>query len=454
MRKGLTFFLGAIAITVGVLLIGHLGRHQPEPIAPPWISGKLRVITRPNLLGNPTENSIWPGMEYALLRKLARDMGWEVQFQKANQFPELFDALQGNRAHLAAANLSMTSERLQQYLFTRPFNHTRVVVLLHASSPRLNGWNELPENTVVLEGSIFEKILHTQRVESWRTARVTVLTLLDQIEAQTIDATLLDENVWQLFRPFYPNIRVGLVGEQEIPIGWALPVNATGLQLRNRIDHWLSQAKQSGLLQKLQREYLAVNEDYDPAGTFYFRRLVKERLPRYRHLFQQTAALTGLDWRLLAAIAYQESHWNPHARSRTGVRGMMMLTRATARELGVENRLDSEESVLGAARYLKKLIAKFPERIPYDHRVWFALGAYNVGFRHMENARRLAQKHGADPDDWFAVRPWLARMNELDLVRSIQAWPADGQQAARYVSNIQLYYRFLLWESVRRQKRD
>ncbi len=454
MRKGLTFFLGPFAIFVLIVSIAWLGGRTPSPLPPPWAHGRLHVTTRPNLLGNPEPGSVWPGMEYALLRSLAEDKGWRIRFHEASSFGALFHDLEQGRAHLAAANLSMSPQRLQRFLFTRPIDHSRIVVLTHAARRNLRSWQDLDENTSVLQGSIFETLLREHGVSQWKSSNGNVLDLLDQIENAQISATLLDENLWLLFKPFFPNIHVAFRSEQALPIGWALPVNATGLALRRQINQWLAQAEQIGLVERLRREYLAPGTDYDPAGTFYFRKLVRQRLPLYRPIFQQVGEMTGLDWRLLAAMAYQESHWNPRARSHTGVRGLMMLTQVTARELGVDNRLDSEESVLGAARYLKRLIQKFPARIPYDHRVWFALGAYNLGFRHMENARRLAQHHGANPDDWFAVKPWLMRLNEMEMARKVDAWPADGQQAAQYVSNIQLYYRFLLWESVRAAKRD
>ncbi len=454
MRKDPSFILGTIAILVLLLAIYNLDKQPAKTLPAPWVYGRFHVTTRPNLLGNPAPKSIWPGMEYTLLRRFAQDQGWQIHFREARQFSDLFDDLLEGHAHLAAANLSLTAARLQEFLFTRPIGHSRIVVLVHAARRGIRDWKELPEKIRVLHGSIFERLLRQRGIAHVVSTDNSILDLLDLLETGQIEATLLDENVWLLFKPFFPNVRVAFRGEKTYPIGWALPVTADGLKLQKRINHWLQQVEQQGLLSRLKREYLAPSEDYDPAGTFYFRKLLHKRLPRYRHIFQQVGEITGLDWQLLAAMAYQESHWNPRARSKTGVRGMMMLTRATARELGVKDRLDSEESVLGAARYLQKLIDKFPTRIPFDHRVWFALGAYNIGFRHMENARVLAQRHGADPDDWFAVKPWLSKLNHPDVVRSIDAWPADGQQAARYVSNIQLYYRFLLWNSVRDTRKN
>ncbi|MBF4443746.1 transglycosylase SLT domain-containing protein, partial [Vibrio anguillarum] len=84
----------------------------------------------------------------------------------------------------------------------------------------------------------------------------------------------------------------------------------------------------------------------------------------------------------IAALAYQESHWNPLAKSPTGVRGMMMLTLPTARSVGVANRLDPEQSIRGGVEYLRRMVQRIPDSIPEHEKIWFALASYNVGYGH------------------------------------------------------------------------
>src|SRR5690606_27155282 len=180
-------------------------------------------------------------------------------------------------------------------------------------------------------------------------------------------------------------------------------------------------------------------------GSRAFVRHFEARLPLYRDLFKAAAEATGTDWRLLAAMAYQESHWNPEATSPTGVRGMMMLTERTADMMGVKDRLDAAESIMGGARYFKRVLGKIPERIPEPDRSWLAVAAYNVGFGHLEDARILTESQGGDPDDWTAVRERLPLLSEEEWHRRVPRGYAPGGQAVTYVDNVQQYYELLMW---------
>ncbi len=167
-------------------------------------------------------------------------------------------------------------------------------------------------------------------------------------------------------------------------------------------------------------------------------------LQRYRPLFERVAEETELDWRLLAAMAYQESFWNPRAVSPTGVRGLMMLTKATASELGIKDRRDPMESVRGGARYYKILKRKLPARIPEPDRTWMALAAYNVGFGHLEDARILTQRLGSDPDKWDDVKKHLLLLNKPKWYRQTKRGHARGHESVKFVRNIRNYLSVLI----------
>jgi membrane-bound lytic murein transglycosylase F len=152
-----------------------------------------------------------------------------------------------------------------------------------------------------------------------------------------------------------------------------------------------------------------------------------------------------MDWRLLAAIGYQESHWNPEAVSPTGVKGIMMLTHDTARMMGVENREDPKESILGGARYLMRVKRKIPERIPEPDRTWFTLAAYNIGFGHLEDARIITEMLDGNPDDWFEVRANLPLLTQKKWHSRVKRGYARGWAPVHYVDNIRSYYEALMW---------
>ena len=154
--------------------------------------------------------------------------------------------------------------------------------------------------------------------------------------------------------------------------------------------------------------------------------------------------LTGIDWRLLAAIGYQESQWDAFATSSTGVRGLMMLTGDTADRMGVTNRLDARQSILGGARYLVMMKETLPSRIPEPDRTWLALAAYNQGQGHMEDARRIAQARGGSPDDWADVKEALPYLSRGTYSKVMKYGYARGGEALHFAENIRNYYDILL----------
>ena len=153
----------------------------------------------------------------------------------------------------------------------------------------------------------------------------------------------------------------------------------------------------------------------------------------------------GIDWRLIAAIAYQESHWDPAAISPTGVRGMMMLTAHTADMMEVGDRHDARSSILGGAHYYERVRGKVPERIHEPDRSWLAVASYNLGFGHLEDARILTQSQGADPDKWEEVRERLPLLSDKAWFSRVQRGFAPGQTAVTYVENVRRYYEILMW---------
>ncbi|MGQ0384413.1 MAG: transglycosylase SLT domain-containing protein, partial [Gammaproteobacteria bacterium] len=200
-----------------------------------------------------------------------------------------------------------------------------------------------------------------------------------------------------------------------------------------------------GLLAEILERYRRSLVRYDRVDAASFVASVRERLPQYRPWFEEAAAGSGTDWRLLAAIGYQESRWDPTAISPTGVRGLMMLTAETAQRVGVTDRLDPHDSILGGARYLRLIKDTIPERVGEPDRTWFALAAYNVGFGHLEDARVLAERRGLDPDSWDHVRQTLPLLTQERWYRQTKRGYARGWEPVGFVRNVQTYAELLRW---------
>lgn len=170
----------------------------------------------------------------------------------------------------------------------------------------------------------------------------------------------------------------------------------------------------------------------------FFKHL-RTRFPRYQVHFENAAKKYELSWKLLASQAYQESHWNRRARSPTGVRGIMMLTRRTAASLGIRNRLDPVKSIYGGARYLAIMQRRIPPSVPIPDRTFFALASYNVGLGHMKDARILALRKKKNPDRWLDMMQVLPLLSQKKYYRTLPHGYARGREPVKYVQRIRAY---------------
>jgi len=257
-----------------------------------------------------------------------------------------------------------------------------------------------------------------------------------------ISYTIADSTTFEINRRYMPELRAGPTLKKQQPIVWLLPPNNSDQLMSDLLAFWHHE-KRVGTLAQLNEKYFAHVKRFDYVDTRAFLRAIDNKLPRYQARFEQYAG--ELDWRKLAATAYQESHWNPNARSPTGVRGLMMLTLPTAKQMGIVNRLDPEQSIKGGAKYLSGMLKRLPESIPESERMWFALASYNVGYGHVEDARKLAQKMGLNPSAWHDLKLVLPLLQKRKYYKNTRYGYARGYQAVHYVDNIRRYYDTLVW---------
>jgi membrane-bound lytic murein transglycosylase F len=267
--------------------------------------------------------------------------------------------------------------------------------------------------------------------------------LIRRLAEGEIDYTVADSHLFELMRHFYPDLRVAFPLGPTVEIAWALPKGDEAL--RESVAAYFAEVEATGQLKQILDRYYFASREFDYVGSRAFVRHVSTRLPRYRDFFLEAERSTGVDWRLLAAIAYQESHWDPAAVSPTGVRGMMMLTEHTANMMEVSNRHDARASILGGGHYYLRVRRKVPERIGEPDRTWLAVAAYNLGFGHLEDARILTQMQGADPDRYDEVRARLPLLSDKAWYSRVQRGFAPGQTAVAYVDNVRRYYEILMW---------
>ena len=425
--------------------------------------GELRVVTRNSPISHYVGLDGPMGPEYDLARGLADRLGVGLHIFVPESFDTTLDELVARRAHIAAAGLTVTPARHARVDFGPAYSMVQPQLVQRQGDRRVSS----VESLAALEEARIEVLAGSSHAEQlarlaeehptlhWHAIQgVDVDELLSRVTNGEADFTVVDSSEFMVARHLYPELRAVLdLGDPE-PVAWALTRRRGDASLREVVSAHFATLDAEAELAAIFQRYLEPVQDFDYVGTRAFVRHFDTRLPRYRDYFIEAAAETGFDWRLLAAIGYQESHWNPQAVSPTGVRGIMMLTQRTASSLEVEDRVDPFQSIMGGARYLARQHARIPERIPEPDRTWLALAAYNIGWGHLEDARILTEISGGNPDSWVEVREHLPLLTQRQWYSRVRRGFARGWQPVHYVDNIQRYYQVLQWMTAGDQEEE
>ena len=411
--------------------------------------GELVVVTRISPSTYFEAQNGPAGLEYDLVRQFADELGVELRLVTASTPEDILGTLAARQAHLAAAGLTVTKGRERHFRFTEPYMSVQQQVVYRVGNARPGSLANVAEGELhVLSQSSHSEFLKAAREDfpglSWIESRdLSTDDLLYQVWNRQIPYTIADSNDLELQQRFYPELRAAFDLSEPQGLAWAFP-NDSDDSLYHAASSFFDRVRNDGTLNHLIEKYYGHLGRFDYVGTRTYIRHLTERLPKYRKLFEEAGAETGIDWRLLAAVGYQESHWDPRAVSPTGVRGIMMLTQNTSRSLGVTNRLDPEQSIFGGARYLAKVRERIPEHIGEPIRTWLALAAYNVGYGHLEDARVLTAEAGADPNSWADVKKHLPLLSQRKWYQKTRFGYARGWEPVRYVENIRTYYDLLI----------
>ncbi len=267
------------------------------------------------------------------------------------------------------------------------------------------------------------------------------LDLLEEIAEQKIELALVDSAVLDIATNFFPNLQGSLTVGKETPIVWLFPADDT--ELSTQVQTFFARISSDGTLARLKDRYFGHVRRLRSVDVAEMIERTRTVLPQYRNLFREAQTKTGIDWRLLAALAYQESHWDPLATSYTGVRGMMMLTGDTADHLGVTNRLDPKQSIYAGAEYFVNLRQSLPDTVQEPDRTWMAVAAYNLGMGHMNGARAIAKSLNKDADSWYEMKTVLPLLSRPQYYQRLKAGRARGGEAVVMAENVRVYYDIL-----------
>jgi membrane-bound lytic murein transglycosylase F len=415
-----------------------------KPVVPVSEGGKLVVVTvngpatwYEDAQGHPT------GFEHDLVELFARELGVPLEYLFVDSPEKAEKAVAERRAHLAAALLPRRFDLPGGLVWGPSYRTAQYQLVWRATFPRPRAEADTAGRHIgVVSDSLVDPLLAARAELPAAIERLPPGTspeaLLERVADGRLDGALIDSARFIVARKHFPQLEVAFdVGK---PVEFAWRVGAVDQKrLLEVMKALFARMAKDGTLKRLADRYFAhaARISAIDAGTLIER--INTMLPRLRPHFLEAERITGYDWRLIAAIGYQESHWDPLATSPTGVRGLMMLTEDTADRLQVKDRLDARESILGGARYLVLLADALPPRIREPDRTWLALAAYNLGIGHLEDARILAQRRGLSPDAWQDVKLALPGLADPATYQQLKHGFARGHEAMQFVDNVRNY---------------
>lgn len=419
---------------------------EPTPqMASPDETGVLKVATRN---GSTTyyldrhENATGP--EFSLISKFAESKGWTVEWTMHESTAEVLEALESGSTHLAAAGLTHLASRTER--FTPGPAHTEITEQL-VCHREMRPMPRLPENMADVEIRVTARSSYVETLNKLAEQHegiafsededLTTEVLLSEVAEQDLDCTVADSNIVQVMRRHFPHLEVAMNLTSGNNLGWYAP-NAFK-DVADIAHEWMNSPAGDQAIGDMETRYYSYIGEFDFVDLRALSRRIDDRLPEYKDRFIEAEEKTGMPADLLAALSYQESHWDPAAVSPTGVRGIMMLTRNTAESLGVTDRLNPAAAIDGGARYLADRHRRLPETIPEPDRTFLALASYNIGRGHLLDARQLARNLGKNPDSWEDMSKILPLKADKRYYPSTRYGYARGYEPVHYVQRIRNY---------------
>lgn len=387
------------------------------------------------------------GFEYDLVKALADSMDKELELKVYYSVEEIIYAIEQGKGDIASAAITKTKERQKEYNFTHGYHNVQQQVVYNRGSDYPKSIEELQDfEIVVANGSSYEERLIELKEEypdlDWESSlEMSSEQILREVWRGNIECTIVDDNILSVNRRYFPGLQVAFPITEQQELAWI--VQDGNDDFLGYVNSWIEDFEDEYQLALLRDKYYSHVTKYDYVDLRAFHKRINSRLPKYKGLFKRAADKHGIPWTLLAAQAYQESHWYKYAKSPTGVRGIMMLTRRTARSLGVTNRVDPTQSIMGGAKYLKRLERIVPDNFREEDRTNYLLAAYNVGMGHMKDARTLAERLNYNPNIWRDIKEVLPLLSNPKYYRNLKYGYARGTEPVRYVDRI-LNYRSIL----------
>jgi membrane-bound lytic murein transglycosylase F len=438
-----------LTVTLLIACLATGCEEAPQPIAPVARSGELAILT----VNGPATyfedaQGLASGFEYDLATLFAKELGAKPAFIVIDNPAKIDETLRAGQAHLAAAALTRHFDFPGGLAWGPSYFTTQnqVVVRTGEGKPPRTLADLAGKRVGVIEESVAEYLLSAPSAFTAQVERLppgtSTADLLAEVDSGKLDAALVESTVFTLARRFYPQLEIAFNVGKPLDYAW-LVSTVDKKRILEAAGPFFERIRKDGTLKRLVDRYYGHAARITALDSGALLEKIGNELPALRPHFEEAEAASGLDWRLIAAIGYQESHWDASATSPTGVRGLMMLTDETADRLQVKNRLDAHDAIMGGAAYFALLKEAMATRIQEPDRTYLALAAYNLGLGHLEDARILTQRGGLDPDRWQDVRQVLPKLSDPEVFATLKHGYARGGEAMQLVDNVRNYYDIL-----------
>ncbi|MBT6755385.1 MAG: membrane-bound lytic murein transglycosylase MltF [Gammaproteobacteria bacterium] len=408
-------------------------------------NNEIKIVTRFGPSDYYEIKSEENGYTYDVMKGFADFIGVKLTVITMDSLEDAINAL-NNREVDILANMGITNNVKTSYAYNKV---NQYIVYNSKYTTKPNEINDLNGNDIEIIDSIIIKnnldsFLKSIDMNLIISKEKNIDEIINLIKDNKVKYTVLNNNELAIFNKYFPEIKIGFTIGENIPSTWAIPEN-TNHQLEEQLSEYFTQILKTNKLKKFYTKHFTGKLQYTFVGTRSFLADFLNVFPLYEFYFKKYAKLYNHDWRLLASIGYQESKWDKDAVSYTGVRGLMMLTKNTSKEMNVEDREDPIQSIEGGAKYLKKMLRNLPDNINNDDKIWYAIASYNIGFRHIEDAMKMADNEGVDSGNWYLLEPYILRLSQSKYYKNTKYGYARGWETLKYVQNIRQYYDILVF---------
>ncbi len=380
--------------------------------------GKLNVITTYSSTSYFLYKGQIMGYEYELLKRFAEHLGVELNIVISNNIDTMYRELINHKVDLIAHGLTITEERKKSVKFSEYLYLThQVLVQKKPDNWRKIKWSKLQSSlkhdVIDLIGdtvSVRDKSSYIKRLANLSEemggqiyidtlpANLSTDKIIEMVAEGEIKYTVADNNIASINESYYPILDIDVPVSFSQRISWALRPDSPNLE--KVLNDWIKEMKKETVYYVIYNKYFKNERGFRNREKSDYLSLNENKISKYDDIIKTYAEAINWDWRLLAALIYQESRFEPNANSWAGAHGLMQIMPATAKSLGVTNRHHPEQSVKGGTKYLDMLWKRFDAVEDSVQRIKFTMAAYNCGYSHVVDAQNLAKVEGFNEIIW------------------------------------------------------